>query len=156
MRFRFPSIVYFSMLAACSNNKPRQVSDTSIVRDTNKKESVVVNKNTQATTSTTLDRVEDSVISAVLNLPEMIAFSHLVDSVNHGQRKVMSDIFSSPTKDSNYYWVRVGEDNGDMFVVEYHFFVYPPKMLIKYYDVADDTVISLGEWRKRRKQGNSL
>ena len=50
--------------------------------------------------------------------------------------------------DQNYYWIKVGEDNGINLVTHFNFYVYPDSMRIMYYDTANDSEVTLEKWRK--------
>lgn len=47
-----------------------------------------------------------------------------------------------------YYWVKVGEDNGENTVTLLNFYVDPISENILYYDVVKDSLVKLEDWRK--------
>jgi tRNA A37 threonylcarbamoyladenosine biosynthesis protein TsaE len=53
-----------------------------------------------------------------------------------------------PDENTPYYWVKAGEDNGMSLVTHFDFYVYPKTMEVKFYDVVEDKVLTLAEWRK--------
>lgn len=66
-------------------------------------------------------------------------------------------IYESPqTNDKDYYWIKVGENNGyleETFKTKFDFFVYPKNFEIRYYDEKNKRVMTLDEWRKLNQNG---
>lgn len=93
------------------------------------------------------------VYDAVEHLPEIKAYMLHADSL-YGSKGVPPAmmIVADPTKETPYYWVQVGINDGDRLTPEYNFYVYPPKMGVKFLDTMKDEVISIQEWRRRRKK----
>ncbi len=61
-------------------------------------------------------------------------------------------ISEGPGEEHPYYVVQVGNQQEDHFTTIYWFYVYiKPKYEIKYYDLANEKVLSLEEWRANRK-----
>lgn len=93
---------------------------------------------------------EDEIFEMVMALPEVKERSAYVDKESKGERHLAALLYASPDANDNYYWVKVGEDNGFAFVTHFHFYVYPNRS-IRYYDAANDTVMDLSDWRERLK-----
>lgn len=96
---------------------------------------------------------EEKVIDAILKLKEVKTISAYVDSISKGESEVFLVIEKKPTKDENYYMVRVAEekvkDTEDSFTPTiYHFFVMPKTYEVKYYDVVLDKAVKLSKWRR--------
>jgi hypothetical protein len=100
------------------------------------------------------DKNEQKICDMILALPEVKERAKYVEKQTKGKRHLMVWIYDTP-KESNeeYYWVKAGEDNGTNYVTHFNFYVYPKNNEIKFYDVVNDTVISLTTWRKELKSG---
>ncbi len=93
---------------------------------------------------------ERNVIDTILSLPEVKERAAYIEQETKGQRHLIVLIAAEPDSTNNYYWVKAGEDNSDVFVTHFHFFVYPDSMRIMYYDVLEDAEKSLKEWRRQK------
>jgi hypothetical protein len=60
-------------------------------------------------------------------------------------------IFQQPTEQHKYYWVKVLEDNGEMYHTQFNFYVNAKTLSVKYFDPQLDTVIDYKVWRKMRQ-----
>lgn len=91
----------------------------------------------------------DSLIyEAVLALPEVRKREAYIDSVTKGERKLLVWTSTEPTEEEPFYHIDVGEDNGTSFVAHFHFLVIPgTPPLIRVYDPASNTILTLEEWR---------
>ncbi len=95
---------------------------------------------------------ETVIYNAVLNLPEMKAYFHRIDSIFKDTIHGGAIINSTPTEKQPYYIVQVGESRPERFMTEYQFYVYPKKgMEVRFCDVINDTAISLSDWRGKKK-----
>lgn len=116
-----------------------------------KKETVDENKNKQTDSIVAVKTEisdEDKCVSLIDTLPEIEA---LVDNIaknsqekNHLTIWIAADPSETKIK---YYWVKVGEDNGENIATLYNFYVDPKLDQVLYYDVVNDTLITLEEWR---------
>lgn len=97
---------------------------------------------------------ESKILDKIFELKEVRQRAEYIKLASKGERHLSAIIYSKPSKDEPYYWVKVWEDNGDSYVSHFHFFVYPDPFEIKYYNVAEDTAISLEEWRKQLDMKN--
>jgi hypothetical protein len=91
---------------------------------------------------------EDQIVNLIMNLEEVKQKAQEVEKLSHGKRHLSSYIETSPTTTDPYYWVKVAEDNGDNYVTYYTFAVDSKTQSIKYYDVINDSLVSLSQWRK--------
>lgn len=73
-----------------------------------------------------------------------------VEKCSDGKRQLSAIIYSLPTRNQPYYWIKVGEATEFSYVTHFHFFVYPKPLNIKYYDTVRDSAIDLDEWRKEK------
>jgi len=98
------------------------------------------------------DKDEDKIYNLILAIPEVKERGNYIEKETKGKRHIQLMIVETPKDNkSNYYCVKVGEDNGTNFVTHFNFYVYPEKPEIKYYDIINDTAISLDAWRKNNK-----
>ncbi len=98
--------------------------------------------------SNTASSEEDKVIDMVFALPEVVEYNAiLTDATESGAIVMINGMVELDGTD--YYWVKVMEDNGSNYVTNFHFYVNPDNNEIKYYDVITDQAISLAEWRKQ-------
>ncbi len=96
-------------------------------------------------------QTEDKIFNLIYNIPEVKERAEYVEKQTNGERHLSMRI--DETFDKTYSVV-VGEDNGDAVVTHFTFEVNPKNFEIKNYDVINDTLISLSEWQKRRKEEN--
>ncbi len=94
--------------------------------------------------------IERSVIDTIMALQEVKQRAHFIENETKEKRHLAVFIASEPDSVNSYYWIKVGEDNGDAFATHFNFFVYPDSMCIMYYDVVEDAEVSLEEWRDRK------
>lgn len=153
-RLAFFSLVVF--LTACSgNNSADKTTDLpkESAKETKEEQSepaktdaaaVIDESDSKSVTST-----EDRIIDKVYNLPEVQALEASVRKKSGGERNLSLRISSEPSDDQEYYGVTVAEDNGAALATYYEFRVYPD-FSIRFYDVVEDSEISLEEWRKSK------
>jgi hypothetical protein len=91
---------------------------------------------------------EDQIIGLIMNLDEVKRKSALIKKESKGKRHLSTYVETPPTAADPYYWVKVAEDNGGSFVTYYSFGVHAKTHTINYYDVMQDSLISLSQWRK--------
>lgn len=91
---------------------------------------------------------EDQLIKLIMNLDEVKRKSLQVIQESKGKRHLATYMDNPPTASDTDYWVKVAEDNGDNYVTYYTFAVDKKTRQIRYYDVLQDSLISLSQWRK--------
>lgn len=95
---------------------------------------------------------EDKIYNLILKIPEVKERGDYIEKKTNGKRHLQLMIVEMPKENqSNYYWIKVGEDNGTNFVTHFNFYVYIRNFEIKYYDTEKDTIVSLEIWRKEIK-----
>jgi hypothetical protein len=93
--------------------------------------------------------MDDAVVKKVMALPEVQKGDAYIDSFSKHQHGISILIQRRPGNGVDYYWLQAGY-NGDLRYEPYfNFYVYPPKLTIKFYDTVTDSVYSLEEWRRR-------
>lgn len=144
MKYAVPFLFVILFLAACGKKSAES--------ETKSADSVVVKTDSvPAPRALAADSLtEDEIFDMVMALPEVKERSAYVDKESKGERHLAALLYGSPDANDNYYWVKVGEDNGTNFVTHFHFYVYPNRT-IRYYDAANDTVMDLSDWRERLK-----
>jgi hypothetical protein len=95
-------------------------------------------------------------VDTLFKIPQVIAQSKYMEKETKGERRLKIWIGSKPSAADNYYWMKVGEDNGMSLVTHFNFHVYPTEsMRIMYYDETEDRELTLQEWaEKEKKAGN--
>ena len=105
-------------------------------------------KHRQKTIKPAVTNEEDQVVILIMNLDEVKHKDSLVKKQSEGKRHLSTYVETKPTAADPYYWVKVAEDNGGSYVTYYSFGVQAKTHAIKYYDVVQDSLISLSQWRK--------
>ena len=96
------------------------------------------------------DSTETLVTNIVFNLPEVQERAAYIEKQTNGERHLKVWISQTPQQaDSEYYQVNAGEDNGASLVTHFNFYIHKESFELKYYDVANDTLISIADWRKQ-------
>lgn len=113
------------------------------------------NQNNATHTSGKVSNLEDKIIDTVASLTEVKARANYVRTKTKGKRNLQYAIWGKPTKENPYYWVRVMEDNGTEYHDHFDFYVYPRSFAIRFYDIVNDTAITLSDWRKNYKEAAS-
>jgi len=91
---------------------------------------------------------EDKCVSLVEILPEVNSLADEISKNSKDKNHLTIWIAADPTETKiKYYWVKVGEDNGDNIATLLNFYVDPKLEDVLYYDVVNDTLITLEEWR---------
>jgi hypothetical protein len=93
-------------------------------------------------------KLESKILDTIAKLPEVKRRAGYVEHQSKNKRRLQYLIWEKPSKKSPYYWVQVMEDNGSVYHNHFNFFVYTNPVLIKYYDIANDKILSLSKWRK--------
>lgn len=96
---------------------------------------------------------EDEIMNRVFQLPEVTERAQYVEQQTNGERHLSLRI-QPLTDDEKDYWVIAGEDNGTNVVTHFSFSVNPDNLEVRYYDVVNDTLISIDAWRKQSKESN--
>lgn len=138
------SLVIIGFFVACDNSGEKKSLKNNdkdkTERNRRERESKPENGSNQVT--------EDLVIDKVYSLPEVKERAEYIKKETNGERKLKIWIAARPEETGNYYWVKVGEDNGMSLVTHFDFYVYTDPMEIYYYDVLTDMQLSISEWRK--------
>lgn len=99
---------------------------------------------------TLIKEIDDKkAMDLVWELPEVKERAKYVEKQTNGKRKLI--IWACEYIDdakSDFYWIKVGEDNGNEYVTHFNFYVYAKTQEIKFYDVVNDKIISISKWRK--------
>ena len=93
--------------------------------------------------------IERKVIDTIMHIEEVALMDILTRKNSNGKRHFNYAIWSRPSRETPYYWVKVREVKGFSFVTHYNFYVYPKDFSIKYLDPVSDTLISLKEFSKQ-------
>jgi hypothetical protein len=96
--------------------------------------------------------LEKKIIDTIFRLKEVRERANYVEKMSKGKNHLGVAIYGTPSKDEPYYWVKAWEDNGAGYVTHFNFYVFPKPFTIKFYDMDNDTIITLKEWRRRIKQ----
>jgi hypothetical protein len=96
--------------------------------------------------------IEDRVLDRIKHLPEVKERAEYVKVHSNNERHLQYTIFQKPTKQNKYYWVKVLEDNGEMYHAQFNFYVNGKTLAIKYFDPQLDTVIDYKVWKKMRQK----
>jgi hypothetical protein len=60
---------------------------------------------------------------------------------SNGKKHLQYTIAEKPTPEKRYYWVKVLEDNGEMYFPQFSMRVYPKNWAITYLNPATDSVM---------------
>ena len=104
-----------------------------------------VNKQTDNLPNSNL---EEKIIDTIFKLAEVKERAKYIEQQTKGKRHLIIWVENTPGSDNQYYWIKVGEDNGMNFVTHFNFYVYPDSMRIMYFDINNDKEIGLAEWRR--------
>jgi len=95
---------------------------------------------------------ENEIIKNIWSLLEVRDRANYIDNQTSGKRNLKVWIYKTPKNlKKKYYWIKVGEDNGGVYVSHFNFFVYPDNLEVKYFDTATEQEIELSSWRKKNK-----
>lgn len=96
------------------------------------------------------DSTETLVANIVFNLPEVKERAAYIEKQTDGKRHLKIWISQTTHQaNSDYYQVNAGEDNGASLVAHFNFYIHKETFEVKYYDVVNDTIISIADWRKQ-------
>lgn len=91
---------------------------------------------------------EDKCISLVDTLPEIFSLRNNIEITTKNLNSMVIWVYANPSETKiKYYWVKVGEDNRDNIATIYNFYVDPKLEEVLFYDVVNDNLITLEEWR---------
>lgn len=133
-------IVSFLLLFACNNSTP--------VKEEQKDSSALPTVAGAGGLSDS-SSMESKALDMVADLPEVEEMRERVDRISKGQNEIKLVVFGTPEPTVPYFTIKVMEDNGDNLVTQMCFRVAPEASKIMYYDVAEDSTMSLEEWRKK-------
>ncbi|SFS90756.1 hypothetical protein [Mucilaginibacter polytrichastri] len=91
---------------------------------------------------------ENQAVNLIINLDEVNRKSAEVKKDSKGKQHLAIYAETLPTDTDPNYWVKVAEDNGDNYVAYYTFAVNIKTRTIEYYDVMQNSLITLSKWRK--------
>lgn len=94
---------------------------------------------------------QDSVLSLVLNIPEIQTLAKYLYKQTKGKHGASSIIFS-PDEDSDSYTVNVGLNGEERFETMYLFNVNKKTCIITVEDIVEGQTLSLEEWQKKEKE----
>lgn len=139
-------IIIISVIAISCNKTKNKLN----VRET--KDTIYTNDLIYQKDSTIDKKNEDKIYKLILEIPEVKERGNYIEMKSNGKRHLQLMIAETPKENkSNYYWIKVGEDNGTNFVTHYNFYIYTSNFEIKYFDTINDTIVSLDIWRKKIK-----
>jgi hypothetical protein len=85
-------------------------------------------------------------------LPEVNSLAEEIEMNSNGKNHLTIWMAADPSETKiKYYWVKVGEDNGDNIATLMNFYVDPKQEEVLYYDIVNDTLVSLEIWRENLK-----
>ncbi len=87
--------------------------------------------------------IEDTIINKVFDLEKVKERTEHLARNTKPSRKLSAIIIKRPSNDSNYYWVKVIEDNGCSYTTHFIFRVDPKTLEVLCYDPVQDTLISV-------------
>ncbi len=92
---------------------------------------------------------EDKCVSLIEVLPEVNSLADEIEKNSQDKNHLTIWIAADPSETKiKYFWVKVGEDNGDNIVTLHNFYVDPKRDEVLYYDVVNDTLVTMEYWRK--------
>lgn len=94
---------------------------------------------------------EKRVLNKIRNIPEVRDRAKYIERHSNGKRHLQYIISSKPTREHNYYSVKVLEDNGEMYYPRFNFRVAPKTFSVTYLDQSIDSVIDYKAWKKMQK-----
>ena len=147
-RLTFLSFILFACNQTSKQSDNLKEIDTTRV-DTTK--TVVINSNIpteSAESSINTQNIEDIIIDTIFKLPEIKKRAKYIEEQTKGKRRLKIWVADTPNlPDQQYYWIKVGEDNGTNLVTHFNFYVYPDSMRIMYFDTQRDSELTLKKWR---------
>lgn len=135
-------------LVSCQENKnnPPSIDKVDTVAGT----SLAVAENTSPKDSAVATKTtEDKILDTIFKLPEVKDRQQYIEQQTKGERHLKVWFSTEPTAADKFYSVNVGEDNGSNLVTHFQFKVYTDSMRIMYYDVPNDSLITLQQWRNK-------
>lgn len=114
---------FLLIVPACNNNQAGQ-------REQNKEE----------------DKMEEYISEHISHFPEV---KHYQSAFEQDSLPITLSVVirQRPGKDENFYWVECGYFDEKHFIRCYNFFFYPADSSVKFYDLRNDFLQSLEEWR---------
>jgi len=100
--------------------------------------------------------IVDSMITKLLELPEVRKANSYIDSFTHHVHGVSAILMSKPNMNLKHYWIAVGYNGSLRFETYYNFYVWPRTMIIKYLDIKSGKPLTLTEWRRKRKSSDLI
>jgi hypothetical protein len=95
--------------------------------------------------------MERRILDKLFSLPEVKNSNRYIDSFTNHQNGISMRIVQRPERLKKYYIVDAGYDYEERFENYYIFYVWPGRMNIKAVDSYSSELLTLAEWRKRRR-----
>jgi len=86
---------------------------------------------------------DDKVINKILSIREVKQQSRYIDTISGHKHGIFVVILKRPKNSADYYWVQAGYNNEMRFEPYFNFYVYCPKMTVKFLDPISNKVYSL-------------
>lgn len=132
-------IIFILPLLVCSCNSPE------------KKEPIEKSENNKTDSIAEVKPAisdEDKCVSMVEGLPEVNSLADEIEKNSKGKNHLSIWIAADPSETKiKYYWVKVGEDNGENVATLLNFYVDPKHDEILFYDMVNDSLTILDVWR---------
>jgi hypothetical protein len=97
--------------------------------------------------------IENKILDLLFSLPEVKMSDRFVDSLTNHRHGISMRIVHRPNRLEKYYTIDAGYNSSERFENYYNFYVWPDKMIIKIVDSYTGRLLTLAEWRKKRKPG---
>lgn len=154
--YKILSLILLSFTLFACNQASKQPNDLKVIDKPRLDTSRNDVKNSAASTNTgdsssSFESIEDKMMDTIFNLKEVQERAKYIEGQTNGKRHLkvwLADTPNLPT--THYYWIKVGEDNGTNLVTHFNFYVYLDSMRIMYYDIPNDSALTLDEWRKTK------
>lgn len=111
---------------------------------------IILNKSNYSVTDTA---IENKILDKLFNLPEVKISSRFIDSLTNHRHGISMRIIQRPNGLKKYYIIDAGYNSSERFENYYNFYVWPDRMIVKVVDSYTGRLLTLTEWRKKRKPG---
>lgn len=141
----FLFLIFIAFIASCNNEGAVRLNTGDKIKKIDSEEYL---KRTNYGDDRVVLDIEDKIIDKIFELPEVKERAAYIKKETKGKRNLELWFAARPDENTPYYWVKAGEDNGMSLVTHFDFYVYPKTMTVKFYDVVENKVLSLAEWRR--------
>lgn len=128
---------------SCKSNSTDKARNDSAMLTTKDTNNTTINENIS-----NIEK-EDTLYSLIGTIDEVKKLIKKTNSKSSNQ-KVSIIISKKPDSGFAYYWMQVGIDDATRFQPVYNFYIDPKSYAMHYYDTANDSIITLVQWRKLR------